>query len=94
MFAFVGAHLKRQVPSSSSPEWINGGDFLGLGDAKDPVAGCGRRRPASFTIPRRPIPRRMRATWRTFVVTRGGEYGFMPSLSALRWLAELQDPAP
>jgi hypothetical protein len=27
----------------------------------------------------------------SFVVTRGGEYGFMPSLTALRWLAELRD---
>jgi hypothetical protein len=24
-----------------------------------------------------------------FVVTRGGEYGLMPSLSALKWLADL-----
>jgi hypothetical protein len=24
-------------------------------------------------------------------VTRGGEYGFMPGLRALRWLAELPD---
>jgi hypothetical protein len=24
-----------------------------------------------------------------FVVTRGGEYGFMPSLSALKWLGGL-----
>jgi hypothetical protein len=25
-----------------------------------------------------------------FVLTRGGEYCFMPSLRALRWLAELE----
>jgi hypothetical protein len=28
-----------------------------------------------------------------FVVTRGGEYCFMPSLSGLRWLADLGSDA-
>jgi hypothetical protein len=88
MFAFVGAHLKRQFEFVQS-EWINGGDFLGLGDAKDPIAAAADGSGA-FSIPRRPIPRRLRGL-ASFVVTRGGEYGFMPSLSALRWLADLQD---
>jgi Dyp-type peroxidase family len=86
MFAFVGAHLKRQFEFVQS-EWMGGGEFLGLGDAKDPVAG-----PAdgggSYSIPRRPVPRRLHGLPR-FVVTRGGEYAFMPSLTALRWLADL-----
>jgi Dyp-type peroxidase family len=88
MFAFVGAHLNRQFEFVQS-EWINGGDFLGLGDAKDPVAGAADGSGA-YSIPRRPIPRRVRGL-AGFVVTRGGEYGFMPSLSALRWLADLPD---
>ena len=91
MFAFVGAHLKRQFEFVQS-EWISGGEFLGLGDAKDPVVG-----PAdgagSFSIPRRPVPRRLHGLSR-FVVTRGGEYCFMPSLRALAWLAALQGEAP
>jgi Dyp-type peroxidase family len=86
MFAFVGAHLKRQFEFVQS-EWINGGDFLGLGDAKDPVAGSATG-DGGFTIPRRPIPRRVKGLAR-FVVMRGGEYCFMPSLRALRWLSEL-----
>ncbi|HEY2048256.1 MAG TPA: Dyp-type peroxidase [Caulobacteraceae bacterium] len=86
MFAFVGAHLKRQFEFVQS-EWVNGGDFLGLGDARDPVVGAASG-DGSFSIPRRPVPRRVRGLAR-FVVTRGGEYGFMPSLSGLRWLAEL-----
>ena len=45
MFAFVGAHLGRQFEFVQS-EWINGGDFLGLGDVKDPIAGAARRAPA------------------------------------------------
>jgi Dyp-type peroxidase family len=88
MFAFVGAHLKRQFEFVQS-EWINGGDFLGLGDAKDPIAAAADGAGA-YSIPRRPIPRRVRGL-ASFVVTRGGEYGFMPSLSALRWLADLPD---
>lgn len=87
MFAFVGAHLKRQFEFVQS-EWINGGEFLGLKDALDPIAGSADG--GSFSIPRRPLPRRVHNLAR-FVTTRGGEYGFMPSLRALRWLAELPD---
>jgi Dyp-type peroxidase family len=87
MFAFVGAHLGRQFEFVQS-EWIGGGDFLGLGDVKDPVTGT-HEGDGNFTIPRRPIPRRLHGLSR-FVVTRGGEYGFLPGLRALRWLAELR----
>jgi len=87
MFAFVGAHLGRQFEFVQS-EWVGGGDFLGLGDVKDPVIGA-HDGSGSFSIPRRPIPRRLAGLSR-FVVTRGGEYGFLPSLRALRWLAELK----
>jgi Dyp-type peroxidase family len=90
MFAFVGAHLKRQFEFVQS-EWINGGEFLGLGDALDPVAGPATG-DGAYTIPRRPIPRRLHGLSR-FVVTRGGEYCFMPGLRALRWLAELEGEA-
>jgi Dyp-type peroxidase family len=90
MFAFVGAHLKRQFEFVQS-EWINGGEFLGLGDARDPVAAAGGGT-GGYSIPRRPIPRRMPGL-ASFVTTRGGAYGFMPSLSALAWLAALEDPA-
>jgi Dyp-type peroxidase family len=83
MFAFVGAHLKRQFEFVQS-EWVGGGEFLGLGDAKDPVLGSGG---GDFQVPRRPIPRRVHGLPH-FVVTRGGEYAFLPSLSALRWLAD------
>jgi Dyp-type peroxidase family len=86
MFTFVGAQLKRQFEFVQS-EWVNGGDFLGLGDAKDPAVGEASG-DGAFTIPSRPIPRRLHNLAR-FVVTRGGEYCFMPSLSGLRWLSDL-----
>ena len=85
MFTFVGAHLKRQFEFVQS-EWMNDGVFAGLADARDPVAGDGG---GVFSIPRRPIPKRLKGLPQ-FVVTRGGEYGFMPSLRALRWLSELK----
>ncbi len=90
MFAFVGAHLKRQFEFVQS-EWINGGEFLGLGEAQDPVAGGGEN--GSFTIPKRPLPRRLHGLSK-FVVTRGGEYAFMPGLRALRWLGGDEPYAP
>lgn len=86
MFAFVGSHLGRQFEFVQS-EWVNGGDFLGLGDTKDPVASA-HDGAATYAFPARPIPRRLRGLPQ-FVVTRGGEYCFMPGLRAMRWMAEL-----
>jgi Dyp-type peroxidase family len=65
-------------------EWINSGNFLGLGTEEDPIAGE-HAGAGTFTIPMKPIRRRLQGMER-FIVTRGGEYGFVPSLSALRWL--------
>ncbi len=87
MFAFVGAHLGRQFEFVQS-QWINDGVFFGGEDAKDPIVGSNEEG-TSFTVPRRPVRRRLQGLPR-FVVTRGGEYCFMPGLRALRWLADLQ----
>ena len=86
MFAFVGAHLGRQFEFVQS-EWVNDGSFIGAGDAKDPIIGASDKT-NSFTVPRRPVRRRLQGLPR-FVVTRGGEYCFTPGLRALRWLADL-----
>jgi deferrochelatase/peroxidase EfeB len=92
MFAFVGANLGRQFEFVQS-EWVNDGVFFGGGDAKDPIVGSNdgdsSAGDGSFTIPRRPVRKRLQGLSR-FVVTRGGEYCFMPGLSALRWLADLR----
>jgi hypothetical protein len=87
MFAFLGAHLGRQFEFVQS-EWVGGGEFLGLGDVKDPVVGASDGSGA-LSIPRRPIAKRLSGIPR-FVVTRGGEYAFMPGLRALRWIAALR----
>lgn len=87
MFAFLGAHPGRQFEFVQT-EWVNSSVFNGRGNDKDPVAGANDG-DGDFTIPQRPVPRRLHGLPR-FVVTRGGEYAFMPGLRALRWLADLQ----
>ncbi len=86
MFAFVGANLGRQFEFVQS-EWMNDSAFYGGGSERDPIAGA-TDQSGTFPIPRRPI-RRVLAALPRFVVTRGGEYCFLPSLRALQWLAEL-----
>ena len=87
IFAFVGANLGRQFEFVQS-EWINDGIFFGGQHDKDPITGSNGGA-GEFTLPRRPVRKRLKGL-PNFVVTRGGEYCFMPSLSALRWLAELE----
>jgi deferrochelatase/peroxidase EfeB len=86
MFAFVGANLGRQFEFVQS-EWMNDSAFFGGTAGKDPVVGASDSE-GTFDVPRRPVRQRLQGLPR-FVVTRGGEYCFMPGLRALRWLAEL-----
>jgi Dyp-type peroxidase family len=90
MFAFIGAHLDRQFEFVQS-EWINDGRFIGSPTEKDPLLGANDG--GQFTIPKRPIRRRLDGL-PAFVVNRGGEYCFLPGLRALHWLADLDDPEP
>jgi len=86
VFAFVGSYLKRQFEFVQS-EWVNDSLSFGVSGEPDPVCGPSGAN-AVFTIPRRPVRRKVQGLSR-FVITRGGEYCFMPSLSALRWLGAL-----
>jgi deferrochelatase/peroxidase EfeB len=85
MFAFVGAHLARQFEFVQR-EWVNNGTFIGAPAERDPLIGV--QDAGEFTIPHRPIRRRLQGL-PNFVLNRGGEYCFMPGLRALRWLADL-----
>ena len=87
MFAFVGANLGRQFEFVQS-EWMNDSGFFGGNSEKDPVAGANDGAGA-FNVPRRPVRLRLKGLPR-FVVTRGGEYCFIPGIRALRWLADLK----
>jgi Dyp-type peroxidase family len=86
IFVFAGAHLKRQFEFVKT-QWLNDGIFLGAPLEKDPLVGPNDGS-SDFTIPKRPIRRRLQ-NLPPFVVTRGGEYFFAPGLKAMRWLAEL-----
>ncbi|MGH6909886.1 MAG: Dyp-type peroxidase, partial [Phenylobacterium sp.] len=66
MFTFIGAHLKRQFEFVQS-EWVNDGVFVSLGGARDPMAGVADDG-GVFSIPRRPIPKRLKGI-PPFVVT-------------------------
>ena len=67
-------------------QWLNDGNFAGLSDEQDPIAGSNDGT-GHFTIPRKPIRRRLQGLTR-FTILRGGEYMFAPSLTALKWLSE------
>ena len=86
VFAFVGAYLGRQFEFVQS-QWINDGVFIGANEDKDPTVGSMGPN-ESFTIPKKPLRRRLNGIPR-FVVTRGGEYCFMPGIKALKWIADL-----
>lgn len=88
MFAFVGANLGRQFEFVQT-EWMNDSAFFGGGTEKD-MTSSAHDGTGTISIPRRPIRRQLKYVPR-FVTTRGGEYCFMPSLSALRWLGNLSD---
>jgi Dyp-type peroxidase family len=62
--------------------WLGDPHFDGLSNETDPLVGSG----GAFTIPSRGLPRRLTGIPR-FVTVRGGEYLFLPSVSALKWLA-------
>src|SRR6059058_6199570 len=86
IFVFAGAYPKRQFEFVKT-QWLNDGIFIGAPAEKDPLAGTNDGS-GTFTIPQRPIRRRLQSL-PPFVITRGGEYCFAPGLRALRWLAEL-----
>jgi Dyp-type peroxidase family len=86
VFVCVGAHLHRQFEFVKKT-WLNDGVFIGAPSERDPLVGLNDGT-GRFTIPDQPIRRRLQGL-PPFVVTRGGEYFFVPGLRALRWLSEL-----
>ena len=82
-FLFISARAMTTMEFLQQ-EWINDGDFIGAGSERDPIIGQ-QDEEATFTIPRKPVRRRLHGI-DTFNVLRGGEYFFMPSLSALKWI--------
>ncbi len=87
-FLFISAKAMNTLEFLQQ-EWINDGTFMNVGNERDPTVGL-QEEGATFTIPKVPVRRRIHGI-DTFNVLRGGEYLFMPSLSALNWLAGLNE---
>ncbi len=73
--------------------WLDNPTFSGLYDDADPLAGSRRPSGGTFTAPARPVRHRYLDLPR-FVRTRAGAYFFLPGVSAMRYLAQLQDTGP
>jgi Dyp-type peroxidase family len=86
-FLFISAKAMATIEFLQQ-EWINDGDFIGVGRERDPIVGL-QEEGATFTIPREPVRHRVHGI-ETFNVLRGGDYFFLPSLSALNWLSNLK----
>lgn len=85
---FIGVSLKDQFEFLMS-DWANKGTFApGLRETKDPVLGDNTAPGAKFLIPveGRRAPMEVDGLSR-FVTCRGAAYGFLPSTSAIRYLA-------
>ncbi|WP_197740334.1 Dyp-type peroxidase [Paenibacillus odorifer] len=86
IFAGICSSLSRQFEFIKT-DWLNGGNFAGMSTEKDPITGKNEGE-GMFTIPDKPIRHRMKEI-PSFSITKGGEYFFVPSMTALRWMAEL-----
>jgi deferrochelatase/peroxidase EfeB len=85
--AFVGcASLVRQFEFAMNV-WVNDPDFHQLGNERDPFVGT-QDGTFDLTIPKRPIRQKIKG-FPTFTTVRGGAYFFLPSITALRYLATL-----
>ena len=85
VFLLIGAHLRQQFEFVQS-QWVTDGNFISHGREQDPILGNAEG-DGIFTIPKRPVRRRLHGLPQ-FVVVCGGEYCFMPGLRALKWLAD------
>ncbi|MGH3932831.1 MAG: Dyp-type peroxidase [Pseudonocardiaceae bacterium] len=85
---FIGVSLCDQFEFLMS-EWANGETFTaGLRGTKDPLLGDAPAGTGRFAIPR-PGGAVVLSGFSRFVTTRGGAYCFLPSISAIRYLAAL-----
>ena len=84
-FIFLSARAPETIEFMQA-EWIDSGNFSGLAGERDPILGQ-HDAESRFTLPRKPVRKRCGGL-ETFNTVKGGEYLFMPSLSALRWIAD------
>ena len=89
LFACLCSDIERQFEFVQQT-WINAPDFHGLTDEPDPIVGA-RNASHSFTIPTPAGPINLKqpngGSMNRFATVRGGGYFFLPSRSALLFLA-------
>lgn len=89
-FLCVNANIKRQFEFVQQA-WVNNPRFNGVTANADPIGGDNdpaAETPSSMHVPMRPAALRS-APLPRFVTVRGGAYFFLPSLTALRYLATM-----
>jgi Dyp-type peroxidase family len=84
----IGASLIRQFEFAQNA-WINDKAFHELGNERDPIVGT-QDGTLDYKIPDRPI-RKVLKGLPAFITIKGGAYFFLPSLSALHYLAHLAE---
>lgn len=84
---FIGVSLRDQFEFLMA-QWINDGIFTaGLGRTKDPIMGDNTPETSRFVAPEPAGPPRVFTGFSRWVITRGGAYCFLPSITALKHLA-------
>src|SRR6266571_730189 len=84
---FINGNLAQQFEFIMST-WINQGDFVGLNNMQDPLVGNNTPQQSKFLIPSSGGTKKVTGFSR-FVITRGSLYCFLPSVTALKYLASL-----
>ncbi len=87
-FLCLNADIERQFEFVQQT-WINNSVFGGLNGEVDPLIGNLNKGDEIFTVQADPLRTRVHNLQR-FVTVKGGAYFFLPSLSALRYLASLK----
>lgn len=90
-FIGINAHAMETLEFLQT-QWVNDGNFMNLGEERDPLIGVhqGDKNDEgdTFNEPAEPIRKRHTSIVQ-FNTVQGGEYLFIPSLSALKWISEL-----
>ncbi|WP_013335042.1 Dyp-type peroxidase [Gloeothece verrucosa] len=89
---FICASLGQQFEFVME-DWVNSGSFAHLGDnVKDPLLGANNPQDSKFDIPLSPPSAEKSLEikgFERFIITRGGAYCFLPSITALKYMAEI-----
>ena len=87
LFVAINANLHRQFEFIQQ-SWLNNTKFNGLYDERDPLSSANPG-DGMMTIQAKPVRERLHGLPR-FVTVRGGAYFFLPSIRALKFLAQIR----